>query len=97
MQLLDVARRCLDVAALVLPALGVVAPLLLVEAGEDAVEVLGVAEVLADEGGGVGVGEDVLPEVLLLAQDVVDDPAEEGDVAARPDRHVQIGTGRWCG
>ncbi len=96
-QLLDVARRRLDVGAFVLPALGVVLPPLLVQAGEDAVEILGVAEVLADQGGGVRIGEDVLPEVLLLAQDVMDDPAEEGDVAARPDRHMQIAQGAGTG
>lgn len=71
----------------------VVVVLVRVESREDTVEVLGVLEVLADDRGGVGVGEHVLPEVLLLGEHMVDHGAEERDVAAGPDRNVQVGEG----
>ncbi len=77
--------------ALVLPGVVVVRARLGVEAGEHAVEVLGVAEVLAQDGGRVGVVEHVLVEVQLVLQHVVDDRAEEGHVGAGPDGHVQVG------
>ena len=44
-----------------------------VEAGEQAVEVLGVAEVLAEDRRAVGVRDDVLAEVALVFEDVVDE------------------------
>ena len=47
--------------------------------------------------GRVGVGDDVLVEVLLVLEDVVDDAAEEGDVAARAQRHVHVGDRRGAG
>ena len=57
----------LDLPALVPPGLEVVVALLGVQAGEHAVEVLGVGEVLGQDRGRVGVGHHVLPEVLLAA------------------------------
>src|SRR5579883_2105962 len=89
--LLPVACRRLGRPAFVLPAAGVVAALLLIEAGEEAVEVLGVAELLADDRRAVGVRHDVLAEVALVRDDVVDDAAEEGDVRARTERDVDVG------
>ena len=61
-----------------------------VEAGEQPVEVLGVAEVLAQDRRRVGVGDDVLVE-LLRSEHVVDHAAEEGDVAAGAQRDVDVG------
>ena len=45
----------------------------------------------------VRVGDDVLLEVLLVVEDVLDQAAEEGDVAARAQRHVQVGDGAGAG
>src|SRR5207244_699959 len=63
----------------------------LVPAGEHTVEVLGVAEVLTQDRRRVRVRLHVLPELPAVLQDVVDDPAEEGDVAPGSDGHVQVG------
>ena len=73
-----------------LPARRVVRPRLGVEAGEQPVEVVDVLELVADDVRRVGVADDVLAEVQLVLQDVVDDPAEERDVAAHPDRDVLV-------
>src|SRR5207247_6905405 len=43
---------------------------------------------------GVRVGEYILLEPGVMAEDVIDQPAEEGDVAPRPDRNVEAGA---CG
>ena len=51
------------------------------------------AEVLIDEEAGIGVGLDVIVMDLVVAQQVVDDPAQEGDVAAGADRGVEVGNG----
>ncbi len=77
--------------AVVLPRGGVVGALDGVPAREQAVEVLGVEELVADERGRVRVGQHVLSEVELVGEDVVDDPAEERDVGSRPQRHVDVG------
>ena len=61
-----------DLAALVHPRRAVVGLGLGVEAGEEAVEVLGVAELLVDDRRGVGVVEDVLLEVGVGLQHVAD-------------------------
>lgn len=84
LRLVQVAGFVLHV---VLPARRIVGPLLGVEAREEPVEIVGVLELVADEHRGVRVVDDVLAEVQLVAQDVVDDAAEEGDVAA-----TRIGT-----
>ena len=47
-----------------------------------ALQVLGVLVALVDQERGIGVGHDVLAEVLLLGEDVVDHAAEEGDVTS---------------
>ena len=51
----------------------------------------GVAELLPHQVGGVGVGLDVLRELLAVREHVVDDTAEEGDIGSRADRHVVVG------
>src|SRR5690348_8424290 len=72
--------------ARVLPGVDLVLLLLRVPAREQSVEILRVAEVLTDDRGGVGVAHDVLAELSTVLDDVVDDPAQEGDVRAGPDR-----------
>src|SRR5256886_10397759 len=62
--------------------------------GEHAAVVLGVDVLVADDRGGIGVGDDVLVEPQIASQDIVDEPAEEGDVTARPDWNVEVGRGR---
>src|SRR5207244_11944071 len=62
--------------------------------GEDATVVFGVDVLVVDDRGGIRVGEHVVVEPQIAAQHIVDEPAEEGDVAARPDRHIEIGGGR---
>ena len=56
-----------DLLALVAPGLRVIAAVLRVEPGEHPVQVLGVLEVLGDDGGGVGVADHVVVEVLARA------------------------------
>ena len=68
-----------------------------VPAGEEAVEVLGVLEVLPQDGGRVGVGHHVVPELAAVGEDVVDDGAQEGDVAAGPDGDEDVGHRARCG
>jgi hypothetical protein len=69
--------------ALVAPARRIVAFVLLVPAGEEPVSAR-VLELLRDEGGGVGVVDYVLLEVLLVLDDVVYEAAEKRYVRARP-------------
>jgi hypothetical protein len=61
-----------------------------VVAAEQAVEILGVPESLLDDRRCIGVVEHVLLEPAVVAQDVVDQAAEEGDVAARADADVHV-------
>src|SRR5438270_554854 len=79
--------------AVVLPRRDVVHRLLLVPAREEAVEILGVAEVLVDDHGRVRVPDDVVAELTPVLEDVVDDAAEEGDVGAGADGDVHVGKG----
>ncbi len=74
----------------VLPAAHVVRARLGIVSREEAVELLAVDEVLVDERRGVGVADHVLAEVPLGAEDVVDDRAEEDDVAARAQGHEKV-------
>ena len=85
------------VVACVAPGLRVVGAGLRVVAGEDAVQVVDVHEVVPQDHGGVGEGLDVLLEVLAGGQDVVDHAAEESDVATGPQRDVHVRDGRGPG
>src|SRR5262249_18529835 len=82
------AGRTVRLHALVLPGAHVVRARLRVPAGEEPVAVLGVRELVADDHPGVRVGLDVILEPASVLEDVVDDAAEEGDVAARTDADV---------
>src|SRR5205823_3387046 len=64
--------------------------LLFVPAAEDALEVFGVLEVFADDRRRVRVRLDVLLEVAVVLDDVVDEPAEEGDIRSRTERNVDV-------
>jgi hypothetical protein len=77
--------------SLVAPGIEVIPAVFAVQPGEHTVEILGVGVVLGQDHRAVGVGEDVVLEVLLAADHVVDQPAEERDVGSGPDRHVQVG------
>src|SRR4029453_8140105 len=81
----------------VLPGGVFVGPPLRVPAAEQAVGVLGVLEPLVDDRRGVGVADHVLLEVALVLEHVVDDRAQEDDVAAGPQRHVHVGQGAGAG
>src|SRR5215208_7412502 len=78
--------------ALVAPARRVVLPALLVPAGEQAGGVR-ILELLVDEGRGVGVVDDVVPEVPLVLDHVVDQTPEERYVRARPYGGVYVAHG----
>src|SRR5581483_7748032 len=88
--LVALARGRLHLHPLVLPRGRVVGAVLGVEPAEHAVEVLGVAEVLVDDRRSVGERDDVVAEVLVVLEDVVDDPTEERDVRAGADRDVDV-------
>ena len=78
------------VGTLVRPGVDVVLPGLRVEAGEQAVEVLGVLEVLVDERRGVRVVEDVVPEPQIVLDDMADEGTEQHDVTAGTDADVTV-------
>jgi len=71
------------VGAFVLPARRFVLAGVRVETGEQPVQVLGIAEVLAQDHRRIGVGHDVLAEPQVVLQHVPDQAAEERDVTAR--------------
>src|SRR6185437_14064455 len=70
---------------------GFVGPLLVVIPAENPAEIFGILKPLGDDRAGVGVRQHVFLEPLFLRQDVVDQPAEERDVGAGADLHVQVG------
>src|SRR5262249_57993537 len=74
----------------------------LYQAGEDTFELLSILEILADNGGSVGVVHQVVPEKglvvpTLAVQHIVDQPAQEGDVSSSPNGRVDIGHGTGAG
>src|SRR5438270_19129 len=83
--------RTVHLHPLVHPRPYVVLALLRVPAREEAVELLGVGETRVDDHRRVRVVLDVLAEVQLVLEDVVDDPAEERDVATGADPDVLRG------
>src|SRR5262249_31999860 len=89
---LALAGRAVDGHAGVLPGRVLVVGLLVLPAGEEAVQLLGVLEALVDDHRRVRVVHDVIADLAPVLEDVVDDPAEEGDVGAGPDAHV-VGRG----
>jgi hypothetical protein len=46
--------------------------------------------IAADDEGGVGVVQDVLPELLLVVEVLVDYPADEGDFRPGAKRYIEI-------
>ena len=88
--------------ALIGPGVVLVGPLVGGKTGENAVQVLRIPVIRMDQGRRIGVVENVFPEkgVTVPAfgfKDVADQPAEKGDVRARPDLHVDIAKGRRAG
>src|SRR5947207_12304190 len=80
------------VIAMVEPALPVVAALLPVPAGEKAGgSFFGVAKIFAQNAGCVGEVHDVIAEEKIVLDNVADESAEKGDVAACAYRHPDIG------
>src|SRR3989442_13061758 len=63
-------------------------------AGEDAAVLFRVDVLVIDDRGGIRVGEHVLVKPEVATEHVVDEPAEKGDVAARPDGNIEVGGGR---
>ena len=84
------AGRGLRLDAFVHPLSFLVLAFLRLPSAEEAVVLLGVLEIFAQDCGGVRVIDDVLLEVALVLEDVVNDAAEERDVAARAHRDVNI-------
>src|SRR5262249_6207318 len=80
--------RC---GALVQPAARIVGASLLVEPGEDASQLLGALELLADDDRGVGVADDVFTKGEVVLQDVTDQPTEEDDVRSGAEREPEVG------
>src|SRR2546423_1647332 len=64
---------------------GVVAFLLVVVPAEDSGKVFGVGKSFLNDRRGIGVMQDVFLEVFFVRKDVIDDAAEESDVAAGAD------------
>src|ERR1700733_13199304 len=61
-----------------------------VVAAEQARQVLGIAEAILNNRRGVGVVQDVVAEPAVVAQDVVDQGAQKGDVAAGADADINV-------
>jgi len=80
-----------------LPALDVIRAAVGIEAAEQTVEVLGVAEILAQNGRGVRVSDHVVVEPAIVLEDVPDDATKERDVGTRAQRNVQVGEGAGAG
>ncbi|GAB4723566.1 hypothetical protein MOKP126_31380 [Mycobacterium avium subsp. hominissuis] len=94
---LDFASGPAVVLLFVGPTRRVVLPGLGIEPGEQAAEILGVAEVFVDDGGGVGVRDDVFGEPQVVGEHVVDQRAEQHHIRTGPDRDVSVGDRRGAG
>ncbi len=81
----------------VAPGIELIAPLGGDIPGEEARQVLGVAEVLANDGRCVGVVADVLVEPEPVRQDVVNERSEKSDVRPRAQGHMKIREGGRAG
>src|SRR5215469_18391417 len=76
------------------PGLGIVFLLFFVPAGEEPVEIFGVAKVLAQDGRCIGVVDNVLAKLLAVCQDVVNQRPQKDNVAAGTQRDPYIRHGR---
>ena len=81
------------VARLELPGVELVMLAFLLPAREETRAVLSVAEVGAQDIGGVGVMDDVLAEILVCFDGVADEAAQKRDVTTGADGHPEIGHG----
>src|SRR5437667_7135839 len=78
--------------AMVEPALPVVAALLPVPAGKKAGgSFIGIAKIFAQNAGCVGEVDDVIAKEEIILDNVADESAEKGDIAAGAHRHPAIG------
>lgn len=79
------------------PRLRIVLLLLFVPAGKKSIEIFCIAEILAQNGRSVGVGENILLEPLVVLDDVIDQCAEKENVSSRAQRGPDIGARRGTG
>ena len=84
------ASSLLARSALIQPRLRAVLPLVSVPTGEQTVQVFCIPKIVAQDRGRVGVIYHVLAEFFAVLKDVMDESAEENDVAARAQRHPDI-------
>ncbi len=75
---------------LILPARRIVRAVVWIEAGEETIKFLSVLEIVPHEKTGIGICLHVLLEVQVILQDVVDEAAQEGDISADANGHVDI-------
>jgi hypothetical protein len=73
-----------------LPGAYVVRAALGVPPREEPIEVLCIDEVFIDYRGGIRVAYDVLAKLAVVLEDVVDDPAQESDVAPGAEGYVEV-------
>ena len=75
------------------PCPGVVAALFLLPAAEQAVQVLGIAELIANDRRRIRVVDNVVLEIALVLDDVTDDAAQERDIGSGTDRYMNVSNG----
>jgi hypothetical protein len=63
---------------------------LFIPTGEEPVELAGVFEPLVDDRRKIGEGERVFLEPQIVFENVIDDPAEKGDIRPRPQGRVDV-------
>src|SRR5262249_36858031 len=64
------------------PCFGTIFVALGIPTGEKSIEVFGITKIVAQQGGGVGVVQNVVVEETVVLQSIADQTAEENDVAA---------------
>src|SRR5438067_6198056 len=72
------------------PCLRAVLLLLRIPAAEVAAQIFGIAKILAQDHGRVGVVANVLRKPEIILEDVIDHAADEDDVAAGTQRHPNV-------
>src|ERR1700726_580564 len=85
------SRRGLRFDVFVHPTLRIVLPGVLLPAAEEPFQIFGVAEVVIDNRGRIGVIDNVLLEIPFIVDDVADYRAQKSNVGTRTDGHVKIG------